>query len=104
MNTGRREFLKTVTCLGVGGSVIDLSAGRAAASHADAASDEAMGVLVDLTKCNGCRQCESACKEAAGFDPPTREELLDESVYAGHRPLTPQSYSTIPPPLSAPLV
>ena len=54
-----------------------------------------MGVLVDLTKCNGCRQCEAACREAAGFEVPTKEELLDESVFLKHRRPGPRSYTTV---------
>jgi len=52
-------------------------------------------VLVDLTKCNGCRQCEAACQKAAGFDYPTAEELKDASVFARIRRLGPRAYTTI---------
>jgi Fe-S-cluster-containing dehydrogenase component len=54
-----------------------------------------MGVLVDLTKCNGCRQCEAACQKAAGFPVPSKEELLDESVFAEHRLPGPRRYTTV---------
>jgi len=54
-----------------------------------------MGVLVDLTKCNGCRQCEAACQQAAGFEVPTKKELLDESVFAQQRYPGPRSYTTV---------
>ncbi len=54
-----------------------------------------MGVLVDLTKCNGCRQCEAVCQEVAGFAVPTKEELLDESVFGERRHPGPRSYTTV---------
>ncbi len=54
-----------------------------------------MGVLVDLTQCNGCRRCEAACKEAAGFEVPTEEELKDYSVFDENRPLSPDAYTTV---------
>jgi len=54
-----------------------------------------MGVLVDLTKCNGCRQCEAVCREAAGYEVPSKEELLDESVFLKHRRPGPRSYTTV---------
>jgi Fe-S-cluster-containing dehydrogenase component len=65
------------------------------ATEAPPTLDDGMGVLVDLTKCNGCRQCEAACKEAAGFEVPTKEELLDESVFLKHRRPGPRSYTTV---------
>ncbi len=58
-------------------------------------SDSWMGILVDLTKCNGCRQCEAACQEAAGFDAPTKEELLDDSVFSEYRRPAPNRYTTV---------
>ena len=95
MNVDRREFLKTAGRVGVSASIINAVAGQAAASERSLSSDDAKGVLVDLTKCNGCRQCEAACQEVAGFEVPTKEELLDESVFAERRHPTPQSYTTV---------
>jgi Fe-S-cluster-containing dehydrogenase component len=54
-----------------------------------------MGVLVDLTKCSGCRQCEAACKQAAGFEVPSDEELKDRSVFAQYRRPDPRSYTVV---------
>jgi formate dehydrogenase iron-sulfur subunit len=95
MNLDRREFLKTAGQVGVSATIINVVARRAAAFEGSPSSDDAMGVLVDLTKCNGCRQCEAACQEAAGFEVPTKEELLDESVFAERRHPTPQCYTTV---------
>jgi len=49
------------------------------------ARKDAQGVLVDLTRCNGCRRCEAACREANGFAVPTEQQLKDKSVFERHR-------------------
>ena len=95
MNADRREFLKTAGRLGAGATIMNIAAAPAAASEHNPVGENTMGVLVDLTKCNGCRQCEAACREVAGFAVPTKEELLDESVFAERRHVTPQSYTTV---------
>ncbi|UCE58223.1 MAG: 4Fe-4S dicluster domain-containing protein [Phycisphaerales bacterium] len=94
-NPSRRTFLKTAALAGVYGSVASPETERAMASETRHTSEDWMGVLVDLTKCNGCRQCEAACQEAAGFTAPTKEELLDESVFNERRPLGPRSYTMV---------
>ena len=85
MDADRRKFLKTAGLVGMSATCVDVLARQANGSGGCPPSDDAMGVLVDLTKCNGCRQCEAACREAAGFEVPTREELLDDSVFANRR-------------------
>jgi formate dehydrogenase iron-sulfur subunit len=91
----RREFLKKAELAGICGSALCLVHGEAAASESQAPTDDGMGVLVDLTKCNGCRQCEAACQDAAGVEFPTKEELQDESVFLKHRRPGPRSYTTV---------
>ncbi len=64
----RRDLLK----------VLGLAAGAAACPRAAAAqepggaagTDDPVGVLVDTTKCIGCRSCEFACAEANGLPTP----------------------------------
>jgi len=65
------------------------------ASATKPVSDDAMGVLVDLTQCNGCRRCEAACQKANGFQVPTKEELEDRSVFDKPRRLAPDQYTTV---------
>jgi Fe-S-cluster-containing dehydrogenase component len=62
MSTNRREFLKLA---GVAGLATVVGEQSAQATHGPEVSDEWVGVLVDMTKCVGCRRCEFACKEAA---------------------------------------
>ena len=90
---------------GVAGSVLGLGSKRAGASTTAEVSTEGMGVLVDVTKCIGCRRCEAACQQAASFPAPTPEELEDKSVFKRHRRPGPRSYTTInefPGPENAP--
>ena len=58
----RRDLLKT---MGVAaGAVLVGDRARAEAPAADTAAAEPVGILVDTTKCLGCRMCEMACAEA----------------------------------------
>ena len=95
MNVNRRDFLKKAALAGAGSVVVSLDGGRARASEAHVLSDDWMGVLVDLTKCNGCRQCEAACQRVNGFEVPTAEALKDRSVFSEHRRPGPDSYTTV---------
>ena len=69
----RRSFLKTV---GVAGAVAMGSSGRASAA-AEADGIEGYAVLVDTTRCAGCRNCEVVCAEANGLPEP---DVMDDSV------------------------
>ena len=95
MQMDRRDFLKKVGLVGVGGSVLSLSGQQARAAHGPEVSENLMGVLVDIPKCVGCRRCEYACQEAAGF--PTRpiEEYEDKSVMQDKRRPHPRSHTVI---------
>ncbi len=72
----RRGFLKTV------GAVAGTSLfGRAAmADPSPEAETEFVGVLVDVSKCTGCRKCEEACAEENGLPVPDikNKTVLDE--------------------------
>ncbi|UCG89317.1 MAG: 4Fe-4S dicluster domain-containing protein [Gemmatimonadota bacterium] len=95
MGLSRRDFLTKAGLAGLAGSTVGLLPDRAIASETGEISDDRMGVLVDLTKCIGCRRCEAACQEANGFEVPTDEELQDVAVFAKHRRPGPRSYTTI---------
>ena len=66
----RRKFLK--------GSVVGGAAATLFAKSKDAGATQSfggypntMGVLVDLTRCVGCRTCEAACNKEQGLPKPT---------------------------------
>jgi Fe-S-cluster-containing dehydrogenase component len=83
MNCDRRDFLRLAVLTGAGGPLACCPA--AVASGESPVSANSMGVLVDLTKCNGCRRCEAACREVHGFPVPTQEDLKDRSIFLHHR-------------------
>ena len=64
----RRDFLKAA---GVAGAT--LAAGPAKAEQPTADPIEFAGVLVDTTRCIGCRACEKACSEEHGLPVPDIE-------------------------------
>jgi len=70
MDVSRRLFLKTAAAGAAGAAVL----APAARTDASAVSPELVaarrGVLVDTTKCVGCRACEAACSEANALPPP----------------------------------
>jgi Fe-S-cluster-containing dehydrogenase component len=51
--------------------------------------------LVDIPNCIGCRKCEFACKESAGFSTPPINTYDDKSVFEAHRRPGPHEYTTV---------
>lgn len=76
----RRFFLKHL------GAASALSLTACLPESAEAAvSDASLGVLIDETRCVGCRMCEMACAEAHGLPRPV---LGGESVFEKPRTTT----------------
>jgi Fe-S-cluster-containing dehydrogenase component len=74
----RRNFIKG----GVGSAI---AASQLKAKKTQAAGDfdhypESMGVLVDVTRCRGCRSCEAACNKEQGLPEPEKP-FNDYSVF-----------------------
>src|SRR5581483_1772420 len=63
----RRTLLKTV---GVAGATMAVGTGAAKAAAPAGARDEFRGMLIDTTKCIGCRTCEVACAQSKGLPAP----------------------------------
>lgn len=75
----RRTFLKG----SLAGSAAATTIGRskqAQASHDFEGYPDSMGVLVDLSRCIGCRSCEAACNEEQGLPTPEKP-FNDFSVF-----------------------
>jgi formate dehydrogenase iron-sulfur subunit len=83
----RRDFVKR---LGIGAAGCALAATLGDAKMAqgfspqsggvDGESDEAVGVLIDLTRCSGCQTCALACKESNQLPQP---ETIPSALDAG---------------------
>lgn len=80
----RRAFMRaagTMAALTISGRALGSSHGHAASSL----SPDRMGVLVDLTRCVGCRRCEWACSDANGNPHAGLDACDDTSVFADRR-------------------
>lgn len=74
MRLERRTFLK----LTVAGTAAAAVPATAAAATGAVARTDAVGVLVDTTRCVGCRACEAACTEANRLaDLPEGDDVLE---------------------------
>lgn len=78
MKIDRRNFLKSLSAIGISG-IIGNSDKTFAFEDFNGYPDR-LGMLTDLTLCIGCRLCEKACKEAHDL-PPIEEPLEDKSVF-----------------------
>jgi formate dehydrogenase iron-sulfur subunit len=92
MRIGRRTFLKSCAALGAAGAASALPASASAEPHATAPHD-GFGVLVDTTKCIGCRTCEMSCAEANGLPEP--KDQGDDAVFAQHRTTGPDQFTVV---------
>jgi formate dehydrogenase iron-sulfur subunit len=85
MELSRRKFLKVA---GAAGAVGAVARPRAAHASTAVAKGESRGMLVDTTRCAGCRACEAACSEANGLPEPVtnvdvfkKVRVTDEKTY-----------------------
>ncbi|MBI2217291.1 MAG: 4Fe-4S dicluster domain-containing protein [Candidatus Rokubacteria bacterium] len=95
MDVNRRAFLKLA-----GGAGVASAAGAAAvvtrprrASAAVRHGDDAVGMLVDTTRCVGCRACEAACSETHRLPAPAM--LGQDTVFAKVRRTESTSYTVV---------
>ncbi len=89
MNVNRRNLLKIA---GAAGAATLASRAFSSATTRGAARG-AVGVLVDTTRCVGCRACEAACSEANRLVGP--EKPGDETVFASRRRTSPTSLTVV---------
>ena len=90
MDPSRRKFLK------IAGAAGAVAASPAATTHAMTAEEEVAlnaqrrGVLVDTTKCIGCRACEAACAETNDLPGPA-----DEADFSMRRRMSTRAYTIV---------
>lgn len=88
----RRGFLKLAGTV-AGTSALATVPGRSAAgAHPASRGDGGWAVLVDLTRCVGCRMCEAACAEANGLPEP---DWSDDFEYTAPRPTTDRQWTAV---------
>ena len=80
MKLSRRTFFKVNVA---GAAALAAATPRAVSAASLAANPDARGVLVDTTRCLGCRACEAACSEANTLAEPVL--LGDDRVFATTR-------------------
>ena len=92
MGIDRRSFLKVL-----GGGIAGAASGSILAPRTLRANNaenptEFVGVLVDTTRCVGCRSCEAACAEANQLPDP---DISDESVFEKERKTTVTQWTVV---------
>jgi formate dehydrogenase iron-sulfur subunit len=92
MKVNRRSFLKVAGVVGAS-SLATRPGAVAAAIRARPNPDDAPAVLVDTTRCIGCRSCEVACAEANGLPDP--QGLGDGAVFEHLRTTGPDAYTVV---------
>jgi Fe-S-cluster-containing dehydrogenase component len=94
MTIGRRELLKGAGAAGGALLVSRAVPALATAELGDPGGVEFNGMLIDTTKCVGCRACEAACNEANRLPEP--EVSFDsEAVFAERRDTTPRAFTVV---------
>ena len=91
----RRNFLKIM-----GSGVASATAGNLLAPGKSVANEgqtakEFKGILVDTTRCIGCRRCEKACAEVNGLPIPDISESANEKTLKTTRKTSDTQYTTI---------
>jgi len=91
----RRTFLKIIGS-GVAGATTGnlLTPGKTFARESLSGKDF-YGILVDTTRCIGCRRCEKACAEVNGLPIPDISETTNETVLKSLRQTTDTQYTII---------
>ena len=90
MGINRRKFLKVLGAGIVGGGIAGVASGNIVIPgkpklSAAVSPKEFVGVLVDTTRCVGCRSCEEACAKANNLPVP---DISDSSVFEKERQTT----------------
>jgi len=88
----RRDFLKG--CMACGTAATLVVSNQAWGIGTFEGYPEVMGVLVDLTRCVGCRTCEAACNREQELPAPD-EPFDDKSVFKEKRRPTEKAYTVV---------
>ncbi len=97
MGINRRSFLKVLGGGIVGGGIAGVASGnivipRKLKTEETISPKQFVGILVDTTRCVGCRSCEAACAEANHLPVP---DIADSSVLEKERKTTPSQMTVV---------
>lgn len=90
----RRDFLKGCVLCGATATLCIDGTRSARASGSFEGYPDGMGVLVDMTRCVGCRSCEAACNREQQLPQPDRP-FDDPAVLEEHRRPTESAYTVV---------
>ena len=92
----RRNFLKGGLAATAGAAVLK---DRESRGHSFEGYPDGMGVLVDLTRCVGCRSCEAACNKEQGLPEPEKPfndfSVFDELHHGQKRRTSEDAYTVV---------
>jgi formate dehydrogenase iron-sulfur subunit len=89
----RRTFLKIIGSGVAGVTAGDLLAPGKSSAEESLSGKEFYGILVDTTRCIGCRRCEKACAEVNGLPLPDISEKSNETALKSLRQTTDKEYT-----------
>ncbi len=89
----RRDFLKACMICGAA-TTLGVSPKKSWGAGSFEGYPDGMGVLVDLTRCVGCRSCEAACNKEQQLPTPDRP-FDDQSVFEEKRRPTERAYTVV---------
>jgi Fe-S-cluster-containing dehydrogenase component len=90
MELSRRGFLKIAGAAGAAGAVLTPHAARASTV---VSAGRGRGLLIDTTRCAGCRACEAACSEKNQLPEPALAG--DDRVFSVKRVTAPSAYTVV---------
>ncbi len=93
MSISRRTFLGWMGAAGIG-SVAGTASARAASGKEFSGYPGSHGVLHDITRCVGCRECEKACNKVNNLPAPDKP-FSDTSVFDEIRRPTVDTYTVV---------
>jgi len=91
MDSSRRNFLR-LAGMAAGGGLLG-GAGFALGSGKPSRTPDPVGILVDTTRCLGCRTCEMVCSEKNGLPEPARMD--DDGVFDKERTTSETSFTVV---------
>ncbi|BHH84507.1 4Fe-4S dicluster domain-containing protein [Desulforhopalus sp. 52FAK] len=94
--TSRRTVLKSGLAATIAGIVLHPEQGT---SHEIKKYQDSLGVLVDLTRCVGCRSCEAACNAEQNLPRPDKpfndQSVFEEREHSQHRRTDETRYTVV---------